>query len=162
MWAEQEYLSFKVSSCICKADFSATLPVHRRCTYTHSKTGYVISGASARLEGQTSVKLWDWQGKESSTAIITHTHTVMKYVDGYPLTKAVWTLLVCLTLFLSLFLYTHMCSERKIHLFFINKSQCQVATLNPVLWVKEKCLFVSRDCIHSVILPPGILLNGIS
>lgn len=40
-----------------KTAFSVIFPAYCRCTYTHSKTGYVISEAFARLEGQTSIKL---------------------------------------------------------------------------------------------------------
>lgn len=52
----------------------------------HSKVVCVVSEDSARLEGQTGIKLWDWQATLTSTAIITHTHT-HKHADE----SSAWT-----------------------------------------------------------------------
>lgn len=42
----------------------------------HSETDGVVSEAPARLEGQTSVQLWDWQGRKVQLGYCnTHSHT---------------------------------------------------------------------------------------
>lgn len=48
----------------------------------------------------------------TNTLTHTHTHRVMKDVHGWPLTRTVWTPLVCLPLVIALFTHTHTHAER--------------------------------------------------
>lgn len=139
------------------------MTVHCRCTYTHSKTGYVISEAFAKLEGQTSITLWGWQGKESSTVIITHTKSDERCACLSIGNDSVNPTSMHDSPSLSLSLHTGVEKNRQIEInsFFINNSQCQVAALIAIHWVSKRNAYLCPVTVITVrfILPPGVLLN---
>lgn len=128
------------------------MTVHCRCTYTHSKTGYVISEAFAKLEGQTSITLWGWQGKESSTVIITHTKSDERCACLSIGNDSVNPTSMHDSPSLSLSLHTGVEKNRQIEInsFFINNSQCQVAALIAIHWVSKRNAYLCPVTVISV------------